>query len=207
MALPEDIITKVRQDFCEDDSLRVLQKFSELRKENPDLFSDRILRCIIILAHGLVGELSKAITLARDDWQALIMAAEYNWGNRVRLLSLPFGIYPEVEAFKHWLAGQQIVVPWGIGSDEKWIIEYSEIKGLSLEQVHQLKNVSEKVLDPNLYSANLSLLCVYGSKEISATKAIEGKISICYRIHPETGEFEFKKFFYRPQNLGKRGKW
>ena len=26
-------------------------------------------------------------------------------------------------------------------------------------------------------------------------------------LHPETGEFEFKKFFYRPQDLGKRGKW
>jgi hypothetical protein len=159
------------------------------------------------LAYGLIEELAKAITLARDDWQVLIMAAEYHWGNRVRLLSLPFGIYPEIEAFKHWLAGQQIVVPWGIGSDEKWTIEYSEIKGLSLEQVHQLKNVSEKVLDPNLYFANLNFLCIYGSKEISATKAIEGKISIYYRLHPETGGFEFKKFFYRPQDLGKRGKW
>ena len=207
MALPEDIITKVRQDFCEDDSLRVFQIFSELRKENPDLFSDRILRCIIILAHGLIEELAKAVTLARDDWQALIMAAEYHWGNCVRLLSLPFGIYPDIEIFKHWLVGQQIVVPWGVGCDEKWTIEYSEIRGLPLEQVYQLKNASWKVLDPNLYFAKLSFLCIYGSKEISATKAIEGKISIYYRLRPETGEFEFKKFSYHPQDLGKRGKW
>ena len=207
MALPEDIITKVRQDFCEDDSLRVLQIFSELRKENPDLFSDRILRCIIILAHGLIEELAKAVTLARDDWQALIMAAEYHWGNCARLLSLPFGIYPDIEIFKHWLVGQQIVVPWGVGCDEKWTIEYSEIRGLPLEQVYQLKNASWKVEDPNLYFAKLSFLCIYGSKEISATKAIEGKISIYYRLRPETGEFEFKKFSYHPQDLGKRGKW
>ena len=207
MALPEDIITKVRQDFCEDDSLRVFQIFSELRKENPDLFSDRILRCIIILAHGLTEELAKAVTLAHNDWQALIMAAEHNWGNCVRLLSLPFGIYPDIEIFKHWLVGQQIVVPWGVGCDEKWTIEYSEIRGLPLEQVYQLKNASWKVLDPNLYFAKLSFLCIYGSKEISATKAIEGKISIYYRLRPETGEFEFKKFSYHPQDLGKRGKW
>ena len=207
MALPEDIITKVRQDFREDDSLSILQKLSELGKENPDLFSDRILRCVLILARGFIKELPKAITLARDDWQALIIAAEYNSGNCVRLLALPFGICPEIEVFKHWLAGQQIVVPWGIGSDEKWTIEYSEIKGLSLEQVHRLKNVREKISDPNLYFAILNFLCIYGSKEISATKAIEGKISIYYRLHLESGEFEFKKFFYRPQDLGKRGKW
>ena len=207
MALPEDIVIKVRQDFCEYDSLRVLQIFRELRKENPVLFSDRHLRCIIILAHGLIEELTKAVTLARDDWQALIIAAEYYWGNRVRLLSLPFGIYPDVEVFKHWLVGQQIIIPWGVGCDEKWTIEYSEIRGLSLEQVDQLKNVSHKVLEPDLYFANLNFLCIHGSKEISATKAIEGKASIYYRLHPEIREFEFKKFFYRPQDLGKRGKW
>jgi hypothetical protein len=205
MVLPEDIITKVRQDFSEDDSLLVLKMFKELQKENPNVFSDRIMRCLVVRASGQIEKLTEAIELARLDWRDLITAAEYHWGDCVRLLSLPFGVYPDPEVFKNWFVGRQITIPWQ--EKEKWTVEYSDIRGLSLEQVQQLKDVSQSVSDPNLYFARLSFLCIQGSKEISASKAIEGKIIIYYRLHPDSNEFEFRKFSCNPKDLEKRGKW
>jgi len=205
MALPEDIVIKIRQDFSEDDSLCALQMFKELCAENPSLFSDRILRCLVVLARGRIEKLTKAVALARSDWRDLISFAEYHSGNRVRLLSLPFGAHPEMESFKRWFAGQQIEIPWAC--NEKWIIDYSEIRELSLEQVCPLKDVSRTISDPSLYIASLNILCIRGSAEISASNAMEGKILIVYRIHPVTNEFEFKKFSYNPKHLGKRGRW
>jgi len=205
MALPEDIMTKVLQDFSEDDSLRVLQMLKELQKKDPKLFNDRILRCVIICAGGHIEKLTEAIEDARLDWRDLIGAAEYHWSNRVRLLELSFGIYPDIEVFKNWFVGRQLVIPWH--DNEKWKVEYSDIRGLSLEQVRQLKDVSQSVSDPNLYFARLSFLCIQGSKEISVSKAVEGEIIIYYRLHPNTNEFEFIKFSYSPKKLGKRGKW
>ncbi len=205
--LPEDIIAEVRQGFSEDDSLHVLKMLSELQGENPDLFGDRILRCIVVLGSGSIEKVSKAAQLARDDYRELISAAEYDWGNRIRLLSLPFGIYPNMEVFKQWLAGQQIVVPWGIGCDEKWTIECSQIRELSLEQVHKLKAVTETVSDPNLYVAYLSFLCIRGPREISASKGIEAKAFACYLLRPETGGFEFQRFWHLPKDVQKRGQW
>src|ERR1700733_7669369 len=125
MALLEDIITKVRQDFSEDDSLCVLQMFKELQNENLNLFNERILRCLIIQASSRIEKLTEAILVARLDWRDLISAAEYHWGNRVRLLSLPFGIYPDIEVFKNWFVGKHLAIPWH--SNEKWAIEYSDI--------------------------------------------------------------------------------
>jgi hypothetical protein len=205
MALPEDITAKVRQDFSEDDSLLALKMFKELQKENPNLFSERILRCLIVLAGGHIEKLTEAIAVAHLDWRDLITAAEYNWGSCVRLLSLPFGVYPDAEVFKNWFVGRQITIPWQ--EKRKWTVEYSDIRGLSLEQVRQLKDVSQSVSDPNLYFARLSFLCIQGSKEISASKAIEGKIIIYYRLHPDSKEFEFQKFSYNPKEFVKRGKW
>ncbi|HTA94658.1 MAG TPA: hypothetical protein VK769_00895 [Verrucomicrobiae bacterium] len=205
MALPEDIITKVRLDFSEDDSLRVLQVLKELQKEKLSLFNERILRCLIVRAGGHIDKLTEAIEVARLDWRDLISAAEYHWGNRVRLLELPFGVHPDIEVFKNWFVGRQLIIPWH--ENEKWTIEYSDIRGLSLEQVRQLKDVSRSVSDPNLYFAHLSFLCIQGSKEISVSKAIEGKMIIYYRLHSDTNELEFQKFSYNPKELGKRGKW
>jgi hypothetical protein len=205
MALPDDIITKVRQDFSEDDSLRALQTLKELVKEDAKLFSNRILRCLVVLAACRTDELAKAIELTRIDWRDTISAAEYDWGNRVRLLQLPFGFHPDFEIFKQWLVGQVILIPWM--DNQSWTVEHSDIRSLSLEQVRQLNEVSEKVSDPNLYFACLSFLCIRGEKEIRASNAIEGKFSFYYRLNPEQKKFEFQKFICDPKKLGKRGKW
>ena len=112
MALSDDIITKVRQDFIEDDSLLVLQRLKELVAEHAKLFSDRILRCLVVLAGGNIDKLVKAVATARLDWRDVIGAAEYDRGNQVRLLSLPFGIYPDLKVFKQWFVGREILIPW-----------------------------------------------------------------------------------------------
>jgi len=93
MAIPEDIIAKVRKDFPEDDGLMVLQLLSEFQKNNPDL-SERILRCIVFLAKGSFEEFARAVELARVDWRDLIVQAEYDgWvgeENKLRNLNAPF---------------------------------------------------------------------------------------------------------------------
>ena len=186
MALPDDIIIKVRQDFSEDDSLRVLQTLKKLVAEDAKLFSNRVLRCLVVLAAGKTDKLAKGIELTRIDWRDTISAAEYDWGNRVRLLELPFGFHPDFEIFKQWFVGQVILIPWA--DNQSWTVNYSDIRSLSLEEV------SKKVSDPNLYFANLSFLCIRGEREISVSNAIEGKIFFYYRLKPEQNGFEFQKF-------------
>ena len=88
--LPQDIITKVRQDFSEDDAIAVLQLLSELQKENPRIFSDRILRCIVFSAQGSFDEFACAVALTRIDWRDVIVNAEYDGENRRRNFELPF---------------------------------------------------------------------------------------------------------------------
>jgi hypothetical protein len=207
MPLPEDIIIKVRQDFSEDDSLQVLQRLSELEQEDPDLFNDRILRCLVIYAYAKAEKLAEAVQVARNDWRDLISSAEYYWGDRIRLLELPFGIHPEAEVFRQWLTGRQIMIPWGMGDDKIWTIKYPEIRELSLKQVHQQKEVSDKILDANRYYAQLNLLCIRGPGAISESKAIEARVFVFYRRQPETGGFTFERFLHRPQDLAKRGNW
>jgi hypothetical protein len=207
MALPEDLISKVRQDFPEDDALQLLLMLSALQKEDPQRFSDRILRCLVVCAERAIEKLPEVMKLASIDWRDLIVAAECNGGSVVRFLSMPFGIHPEIEVFKNWLAGKKIPVPWCAGEEGKWIIETSEMRGLSISSVRQVKTIIPKVLDPGLYIAGLTFLCIQGSREISGAKAIEAKVYVTYRRDPETGEFGFQRFDCRPQDVTKRGKW
>ena len=90
--LPQDIITKVRQDFSEDDAMAILQLLSELQKENPRIFCDRILRCIVFSAEGSFDEFACAVALARIDWRDVIVNAEYDRDRetRRRNFELPF---------------------------------------------------------------------------------------------------------------------
>ena len=175
-----------------------------LRKEKPDLFDDRMLRCIVVAARRSVQGVDKAIAM---DWRDLIVSAEYDWGDCVRLLTLPFGTHPEVELMRQWMGGQQIIIPWGVGNDDKSTIDPLKIRELSLQYVRQLKEVSKAVADPNLYFAGLDFLYIQGPKEISASKAIRGRVSVIYRIMPDTKEFQFQRFICRPQDLVKCGKW
>jgi hypothetical protein len=93
MALADDILAKVRQDFSVEETLPIIEMLSELQKENTRLFNDRILRCILFVADGRFESLVDSVALARKDWRDLIINAEYDgqFGARHRDLSLPFG--------------------------------------------------------------------------------------------------------------------
>jgi hypothetical protein len=90
--LQQDIITKVRQDFSEDDASVIVQLLSELQNENPTIFGDRILRCIIFSADGRFDWFASAVSLARVDWRDVIVNAEYDRDRNARLrdFNLPF---------------------------------------------------------------------------------------------------------------------
>lgn len=90
--LPQDIMTKVRQDFPEADAASILLLLEELQKENPKIFSDRILRCIVFCAAGRFDEFASAVALARVDWRDVIVNAEYDRDQKIhrRDFNLPF---------------------------------------------------------------------------------------------------------------------
>jgi hypothetical protein len=90
--LPQDIITKVRQDFSEENAVVIVQLLIELQKENPSLFCDRILRCIVFSAAGSFDEFACQVKLARLDWRDVIMNAEYDRDGKThrRDFYLPF---------------------------------------------------------------------------------------------------------------------
>ena len=92
MALPEDIIAKIRHDFSGGEMLPVIEMLTDLQKENAQLFTDRILRCIVFVAGGSFEQLAEAVALARLDWRDLIVGAEYDghFGAQQRDLSSPF---------------------------------------------------------------------------------------------------------------------
>ena len=86
MALTDDILAKIRQDFSGGEML------TDLQKEDARLFTDRILRCILFVARGRFDALADAVALARLDPRDLIVDAEYDghFGAQHRDLSSPF---------------------------------------------------------------------------------------------------------------------
>lgn len=94
MPLPDDILAKIRLDFSDGEILPVIELLTDLQREDPRLFCDRILRCILYVARGRFADLADAVALARLDWRDLIVAAEYDgqFEARQRDLSLPFAV-------------------------------------------------------------------------------------------------------------------
>ena len=92
MALADDILAKIRQDFSDGEMSPVIEMMTDLQKEDVRLFTDRILRCILFVARGRFDALADAVALARRDPRDLIVDAEYDghFGARHRDLSLPF---------------------------------------------------------------------------------------------------------------------
>lgn len=96
--LPEDIITRVRQDFTEDDAVVILQLLKELkeRKFFHGLLGDRVLRCIVFVAKGNFEKFADAVYCG--DYRDLIIQAEYDgWmgeEHRIRNFEFPFSKNP-----------------------------------------------------------------------------------------------------------------
>lgn len=92
MALPEDIIAKVCQDFSEDDALVILQLLSEVQQTNlGGWYFDRVLRCIVFFANGSFEKFADAVYADPRD---LIVSVEYDGRsgeeNKRRDMNLPF---------------------------------------------------------------------------------------------------------------------
>jgi hypothetical protein len=93
MALTEDIAAQVCRDFPAGEVAPVTQLLDELRREDGQLFRDRILRCLVFVAGGRFSALADAVALARTDYRDLIVSAEYDrdW-RQVRDFNQPFGL-------------------------------------------------------------------------------------------------------------------
>jgi hypothetical protein len=107
MALPEDIVARVREDFGEDDGLLVLHELKSLRGDGDDHYGDRILRCIVALANGSLKKFDEAISLTRFDWRDTIVAAE-GWACNALLMTYPFPLHLDQDLCRQWLIGQKV---------------------------------------------------------------------------------------------------
>jgi hypothetical protein len=78
VGLSEDILEKIRQDFSGGEMLSVIERLESLQRDDPQLFHDRIVRCIIFVSAGRINVVEQAIELARTDYRDLIVWAEYS---------------------------------------------------------------------------------------------------------------------------------
>ena len=82
---PRDIVDRVVQEYPVDSIPQVHLWLEDLR-------SDRLSRCALFLADGALQKLKEAVSLGRDDFRDLIMAAEYDrFQIQLRDFNLPFG--------------------------------------------------------------------------------------------------------------------
>ncbi len=83
-AYPEDIVDRVVKEFPADSLGQVHLCLEELR-------SDRLSRCAVFLAKGSIAKLQAAVSLGKEDYRDLIMAAEYDsFHIRLRDFNCPF---------------------------------------------------------------------------------------------------------------------
>jgi hypothetical protein len=90
--LPEDVITKVRQDFGESDGLVILQLLQEIHERNlGGWYGDRVMRCIVFVA---AGSFDRFVSAVYEDPRDLIQTAEYDgWhgeDHHIMNFELPF---------------------------------------------------------------------------------------------------------------------
>lgn len=90
--LAPDIRRRIARDFNPADASAMLAEFDQQRAVDPDLFSDRIVRCIVYVANGELTTAQRAVSWALTDPRDLIVWAEYGnkFDTRLRDLSVPF---------------------------------------------------------------------------------------------------------------------
>ncbi len=90
--LPPDIRRRIARDFSLADASVMLADLTARRAADPQLFSDRIVRCVVYVAKGAVETAERAISLALVDWRDLIVWAEYDntFEDQLRDLNNPF---------------------------------------------------------------------------------------------------------------------
>lgn len=91
MELPDDITARIRRDFSGADAVTVEQRLLALSQAEPDLFGERILRCIIFASRGRLSGVEHCIAMTREDPRDMIVTAEYDRDEKhIRHFSQPF---------------------------------------------------------------------------------------------------------------------
>ncbi|MCD4781556.1 MAG: hypothetical protein K8S27_13565 [Candidatus Omnitrophica bacterium] len=89
--LAADICQYIANNIQRMDIIFFYDRCVELKQEDAEFFSDRIIRCILFLSKGDTRKMEEAVCLAKEDYRDLIVAAEYNGSDqRVRNFNLPF---------------------------------------------------------------------------------------------------------------------
>jgi hypothetical protein len=201
MDLPEDIVTKVRQDFGEDDGLLVLQELKSLQSE----FGNRVLRCIVALAKGSIKKFDQEIGAARWDCRDVIVAAE-GWACNALLMNHPFPLHLDQALCRHWLIGQKIPLPWREERDKPWKIEASDIRELELRRIEHEDPVEGDISGSETYRVAIRMLCARG-RWVCSSPAFEIGVAVWYSIDHKTETFTLRRMKYNPNEIKQRGKW
>ena len=91
-AVARDIRHRIARDFRPADARALLSNIAAQRAAAPDVFFDRVVRCVVYVANGDLPTAERAIAMALADWRDLIVWAEYDnkFADRLRDLSVPF---------------------------------------------------------------------------------------------------------------------
>jgi hypothetical protein len=204
MALPEDIVARVREDFGEDEALLVLQELKNLHGKGDDHFGDRILRCILALANGSLKKFDQAIALTRSDWRDTIVAAE-GWACNALLMTYPFPLHLDQDLCRQWLVGQKVHLPW-MAEGFAWKIEASDIRELELRRL-EIEDAAEGGLPATeLFRASIRVLCARG-QWVASSPAFEMWLFMWYSIDHQIKAFTLRRMKYNPNEIKQRGKW
>lgn len=92
MPLPADIRRRIARDFGPADASALLVDIEAHRTADPKIFSDRIVRCVVYVAHGDLETAGRAIAMALADARDLIVWAEYDnkFDQQLRDLNVAF---------------------------------------------------------------------------------------------------------------------
>jgi hypothetical protein len=207
VALPDDIVTRVLDDFGEDDGILVLRVLQCLHVEDVEPpVNDRILRCLVGAAKGSLKRFTQLLGMSRVDWRDVVVAAE-GWGCNAHLMAHPFPLQLDEFRCREWVVGQRIRLPWREGEDESWEIEASDIREFDLRQIRLEDSGENEVFSgTKVYRAIVRVLCVRGHP-ISSSPAFEIWLGIWYAVDVRLDTFTLRRVQYDPKEIKPRGKW
>jgi hypothetical protein len=205
MALPEDIVAKVREDFGEDDGLLVLQELKNLQGEDDTSFGNRILRCIVALSKGSIRKFDQEIESAHRDWRDVIFAAE-GWACNALIMNFPFPLHLDQALCRQWLTGQKIQLPWLPESENPWTIEASDIRKIELRNIKREDPEANDFTRTEMYQGVIKMLCARG-QWVSTSPAFEIWPVIRYSVDLDLKQFTLKRMRYNPNEIKPRGIW
>lgn len=99
MPLQQDIAERIRRDFSAEESEVAIQVLTEAR------LGGHISRCVVFSAQGSFAQLRAAIDVAKKDFRDAILAAEYDFPDRLRNFTVSFLLEEPRHMWANWIAG------------------------------------------------------------------------------------------------------